>query len=68
MEIYTKGDKARVVETPADRVAAEWDGFKPAVDNAAKVEEQADPVSTPTPEVPPSEPVPADEPKSRFSF
>jgi hypothetical protein len=49
MEIYTKGDRTRVVETAADRVAAEWDGFRPTDDSAAKAEEQTEPVSTPSP-------------------
>lgn len=29
-QIYVKGDQTRRVYTPAQRVAAVWDGFKPA--------------------------------------
>lgn len=36
VQIYVKGEQTRRVFTPAQRVAAEWDGFKPASEVTAE--------------------------------
>ena len=47
-QIYVKGDLSRHVETAADRVAAEFDGFKPAESDSAAPEVNDNPAAPET--------------------